>query len=306
MSGLNESNVRRSKKIIWVVGLSILIPIAIMAIWYGFAQSTFGAPDAPEVGNGKVIVYFYDPVSDEYIDGTFDLVKVSNHSEFYQRGVATGEVVDITLEDGCYMYFNGSSVDESYGYDYYGVSSAVEASGNSNTPVNNTVFLSRRAYNAEVDLDIIAINSSTSWSYGAYDESDLSGTTDLLVLFQLSCANTSNFVGKTFWVPNATCDEDALDLGWNGQTLFLALIGDGMDAPLNDSYVGVTNIDDKSIIRVNPFVAGYDSGGNLITSYQFQLPYFGEIDILEEIRLYDGYITDWDTSENIFETIDVV
>jgi hypothetical protein len=319
--------VKNPKRILLIGGIITAVLISLSLGIYGF-QSTLdiGQPDFGCEGIGYAEIHFYDPyllesadvIEDAELNGTYNLVNYETNNEYFLQGCETGDIIHITEKS--WMAFNGSSLDDDPGWDYYGNVYPICPSETSAIAEDYPIWLPlfRRVDNADVALKIEAMNNSIgNMISGDYDESDISDLIDTIVEFSITKNDEIGYVGYQFWKPEIELDPESM-LYLNGEGLMIAFKGDGVNAPFENlsiiessvyfdeeygwqtSFNFVVNIDDYSIVLITPLF-GYPSTVNQ-ARYRFTL----NSDTITQVILYDGEIINYNSGSHIFDTINEV
>lgn len=272
-----------------------LVVIGILLITFDpFGLRSIIQPNAPENGVGYGYTRFYDPIRNEYYNGTYDLVKVSNTTEFFARGVTSDEVV--LTDEPCYIVFNGSSAETNDGYTYFPFSSGFETIEESASPYENTIFLKRTSTDEDV-------NASIYWKdgvYGDYDSADLSNLEDTEIKIQITNQNLSNYLGQFIWLPESMVSQESADMNVTGWGFWLAFIGTS-EPPINVTSISVDG-SLRPVETVDDIVSVMYLTVEHATSYQ-QSIYLNSTSNIDSIVLYYGEIVDYNNLERILEVI---
>lgn len=280
---MSEQEIIKSKKGRTIITVGAITVLVVLLFVFNPTLRSIFQPELPEQGVGYFTVEFYDPITDKYYDGKYDLVTFNNTDEFYKQGVESGSVVYVS--EPCLAIFNGSSLTETLSYEFYPISIGCEAGVNEDEAVENIFYLKRRASTDEVDMKIIKLDNV----YGEYDSADISDNEPLVILPSITLTNETKFVGCLTWLPSMYLSSDSITLELPGWGLWIAFIG--TEPPIEDNTVFIVN-------GYNNTIRNFETASIIQIPVDHTLEYNFEITIpkigtVSQIILYDGEPVDF-------------
>jgi hypothetical protein len=275
------------------ITLGAVVIIGVLVILYTGGFLSIIQPSGPKQGIGYGSVVFYDPIADEYYEGTYSLVEVSNTSEFYDISVDSGDVIRTTKE--CIAVFNGTGIDGFPDYTFFPESLAFEAGETEDDSVKNVISLKRIASNSDVSVTIYKLNGA----YGIFTANDISNKASVSMEVNIKNTDNDTYVGCFTWLPEAFVSDEAFALNQSGWGFWMAFVGVS-ENPIKGNVSYLDGIDGSvitdGIVSIIPIIAEKAS------DYTFSLA-FEDTVAIDKIVIYYGEIVDYD---NLSRTLEVI